>query len=78
MLDLHVRLEDWLPPEHLARFVLDTIGVQEVSAIRGQSRANDYFDSAGLLTGAPGKFRSDRATAFYLMAGRFLHSFSGP
>jgi hypothetical protein len=32
-LDLQVRLGDCLPPDHLARFVVDTVGVLDLSAI---------------------------------------------
>jgi transposase len=35
-LELQVRLGDCLPPEHLARFVVDTIGVRDLSAIHAR------------------------------------------
>ncbi len=35
-LEVQVRVGDCLPPEHLARFVVDTIGVLDLSAIQGR------------------------------------------
>ena len=51
MLEVQVRLGACLPPEHLARFVVDTIGLLDLSAIteRYGAKGGQPYDPALLL-----------------------------
>ena len=51
MLEVQVRVGDCLPPEHLARFVGDTLGVLDLSAIHGRygAKGGQPYDPALLL-----------------------------
>jgi hypothetical protein len=50
-LEVQVRLGDCLPPEHLARFVVDTISVLDLSAIYGRygAKGGQPYDPALVL-----------------------------
>ena len=71
-LELQVRLGDCLPPEHLARFVVDTIGVLDLSAIyaRYGPKGGQPYDPAlllgvlfyGYVTGVFSSRKLERAT----------------
>jgi transposase len=71
-LEVQVRLGDCLPPEHLARFVVDTIAVLDLSAISGQygAKGGQPYDPAlllgvifyGYVTGVFSTRKMERAT----------------
>jgi transposase len=71
-LELQVRLGDCLPPEHLARFVVDTIGVLDLSAFHARygAKGGQPYDPAlllgvlfyGYVTGVFSSRKLERAT----------------
>jgi transposase len=71
-LEVQVRLGDCLPPEHLARFVVDTIGVLDLSAIpaRYGAKGGEPYAPAlllgvlfyGYVTGVFSSRKLERAT----------------